>query len=149
MLGGGIHGAGQVYEKSFGIEKQKKQDIYWIIRVICVFTFVTIAWIFFRAPTIRDALYAVKYTLYGISGGMAYFVNGAHALGITRVILKKIVLLYLLPLMVYDYVSLKIDICEWIGKQKAIFRYGYISILIFVILTCGNVGQSTFVYFQF
>ena len=146
---GGIHGLGQVYENAFDIKKQEKRDIYWIIRVIVVFSFVTSTWVFFRAARIKDAFYVYKKTFTGISHLKNYIFSGLEALGLDSAINVRIILLYLIPLAIYDYCSLKCDICDWLGKQHGVVRYSYILIVICVILLYGYFGQSTFVYFQF
>lgn len=149
VLWGGLHGTAQVCENLAGVKKKEKHDPIWFIRVLVVFIFVTIAWIFFRASSIRDAIYVIGNAFSGIGSVKAYIVSGAHALGIGKVAALKTIILYLLPLMIYDYISLKTDICDWIGKRSAGIRYAYICIVAIAILTFGYVGQSTFVYFQF
>lgn len=149
VMWGGIHGTGQVYEKAFSVGKQEKRDVYWIIRVICVFFFVSVAWIFFRANDINEALYVLRHSLTGLSNIRVYFIDGVNTLGITEAVAKKILLFYLAPLFIYDFISLKVDVCDWIGKRNIIIRYTYIGAIIMAILTMGYVGKSTFVYFQF
>lgn len=146
---GGVHGAGQIYEKAFNIAEQEKRDVYWVIRVVSVFFFVTVAWVFFRAANIPEALYVLRHSLTGLSDFKTYLVKGVHTLGITRAVAYKVMLLYLAPLFVYDFFSLKGDVCEWFGKRHFTIRYGFVLTLIVAILTMGYAGQSTFVYFQF
>lgn len=146
---GGIHGTGQVCERAFSVGKQEKRDVYWIIRVICIFFFVSMTWVFFRASSINEALYLLRHSLTGLSNIKAYIKSGAIALGISRAVATKVLLLYLAPLFIYDFISLEVDICDWIGKRHFTIRYAYIGAIIMAILTMGYVGQSTFVYFQF
>ena len=149
VVWGGIHGAGQVYEKSFEIEDCKRRDIYWAIRVVFVFAFVSLAWVFFRAGSINDAVYVLRNMHVGLSQTKAYFAQGFYALGMDKVTFLKILALYLIPLSVYDFFSLQNDVCAWVGERNIIVRYAYLIILIAVVLICGYMGQSTFVYFQF
>ena len=149
IVWGGIHGVGQAFEKAFSTDKQDKRGIYWAIRVICVFAFVSVAWVLFRASDLNEALYVLRHSLTGVTNIKAYIKSGAIALGISRWIAMKVVLLYLAPLFIYDFISLKIDICDWIGRRHLAIRYAYIGVIILAILTMGYVGQSTFVYFQF
>ena len=149
VLWGGLHGTAQVFENMVGVKKKEKPDWSWIIRVLFVFIFVTIAWIFFRASSIGDAIYVIGNAFSGIESVKTYIVSGAHSLGIDNAVALKILVLYLLPLMIYDYISLKTDICDWIGKRNVVIRYAYIGLVAIAILAFGYVGQSTFVYFQF
>lgn len=148
---GGIHGAGQVYEKAFGVENydNKRKDVYWYIRVATVFGFVTLAWVFFRASNFRDAIYVIKNMFVGITALKSYFASGMEALSITPLMIIRIIMVYLAPLLIYDFISLKTDICEWIGQRSIFVRYAFLIILIAIVMVYGYVGQSTFVYFQF
>lgn len=149
VLWGGLHGAGQACENMTGIRKKEKRDFIWVIRVLLVFVFVTFAWIFFRASSISDAIYVIGNLFSGVTDIKDYLITGAHALGIGKAAALKTVVLYMIPLMVYDYISLSCDICEWIGKRNIVLRYVYVCLLAIAVLTFGYVGQSTFVYFQF
>lgn len=62
IVWGGLHGGAQIAEKSFGIDpKGKHSKKNWLLktkplRIIITFIFVSFAWIFFRMPTITDAV---------------------------------------------------------------------------------------------
>ncbi len=146
---GGLHGCGQVTENLLKVKKIEKRNIIWWGRVIFVFVFVTVLWVFFRATTISDAVYVLKNIIPNTTGFTEYFVNGIEELNFSKSSVVKIITLYLFPIAVYDYCSLKSDVIEWIGKKNVIFRYLYLTAVIIMIIAFGYVGQSTFVYFQF
>ena len=56
IIWGGIHGVFQVLEKALGYNKRTSVGIVRILRVLLTFVLVTFAWIFFRMPTLNDAL---------------------------------------------------------------------------------------------
>ena len=62
VVWGGLHGGAQITEKAMGIDPNGKHSKNkWILRakplrILVTFTLVTIAWIFFRMPTIGDAV---------------------------------------------------------------------------------------------
>lgn len=149
VVWGATHGAGQVYENAFEIKNHKKQDIDWVIRIACVFTFVTFAWVFFRASTLQEAFYILRYMPSGITEFWAYLSSGFHVLGIDRFIAGRILIVYFVPLFIYDFFSLRVDVCAWFENRHIVIRYAYVILLIVLILTYGYVGQSIFVYFQF
>lgn len=148
VIWGGLHGLAQIYENAFGIKKTQNTDFFSWVRRIFVFLFVTFAWIFFRVPDIRQGLYAFKSIFDGITHPINYFVNGFHSLELTKHFLLNLGL-YLIPLSVFDYLSLKMDIIDWIGKQKIWTRHIIAVLCIVLLLFFGYAGQSTFVYFQF
>ncbi len=56
IIWGGIHGVFQVLEKALGYNKRASVGIVRILRVLLTFVLVTFAWIFFRMPTLNDAM---------------------------------------------------------------------------------------------
>ena len=151
LFWGGLHGAGQVYENALGVQKTEKRDIYWLLRVPCVFLFVTLAWVFFRAASLHDAAYVLRHMLDGLSlrHPGAYLSGGLRALAMDRARSLRTLLLYILPLGVYDFFSLKTDVCAWLGRRGPVVRCAYVLAIVSLILLFGYVGRSTFVYFQF
>ena len=146
---GGAHGSAQVYENAFGIKKQESRNVYWIIRVIVVFLFVMFAWIFFRANSLRDAFYVIRYMMSGIRYPIQYVKSGLSFFEIDLMDGLRLILVYLLPLCVYDYCSLDHDVNRKIGELKPLWRHLIMIGVVVVILLFGYYGQSTFVYFQF
>ena len=150
VLWGGIHGLGQVAENAV-TRKKAPGKIRRILGVPLVFLFVTVAWVFFRAANLPDALYVLSNSLKGLDlahpGG--YFTNGMTAVFLNWGLLRQAFLLYFLPLAVWDFFALKTDVCAWIGKRKRFVRAAYLVVVVAVILVYGYVGETTFVYFQF
>ena len=154
IVWGGIHGLGQVCENALGLNRKKERGHIKLRRILgvpFVFVFVTVAWIFFRASSIQDALYVLSKIPNGFefSRLSAYFTSGIDAVLLNWGIIRRFVLLCFIPLTLYDYFSLKTDVCGWLGNRNPVIRYAYIFAVIVVILMYGYVGQSTFVYFQF
>ena len=153
IVWGGIHGVGQVAENLAGLDRKgrEKSRLRKILGVPLVFIFVTLAWVFFRAKSLSDAVYVLThlFTDLEILHPGAYFYNGMNVIFMNWGLFFRDLALYILPLAVYDWFSLKTDVPAWIGKRSPLVRYGYVVLLIAVILIFGYVGQSTFVYFQF
>ena len=120
-----------------------------ILGVPVVFVLVTLAWVFFRAASLPDALYVLGNMLKGFSLSGDYFLRGMDAMLLNPGLLRQALLLYLLPLAVYDFFSLRTDIPAWLGRRGPAVRCAFAAALILVILIYGYVGKSTFVYFQF
>ncbi|MBR1495682.1 MAG: MBOAT family protein [Acidaminococcaceae bacterium] len=150
VLWGGMHGAAQVLENILGIKKYNKGNGIWLVRVLLTFSFVVLAWVFFRAANIQDAVYVFKNMFIGALHFKIYFVtDGYKALGIKGNEIWKIFVLYLLPLIAYDYISLSNNIFTFFKRQSTSFRYASLFASIMLILLFGYFGQSSFVYFQF
>lgn len=148
VIWGGIHGMAQIYENAFGIKKTEENNIFSFIRRVVVFMFVAFAWIFFRVDNIHQGFYAVASMMNGISHPLTYIREGFRAMGLHRDFLPYLAL-YLVPLLMYDYFSLRTDVIEFIGYKGKIIRHGFVIIVAFLLLFYCYVGQSAFVYFQF
>ena len=149
VLWGGVHGVAQICEKEFRVPKCDKWSIKRLIRILMVFGFVTLAWVFFRAASVSDAIYVFEYMFCGFTNPRSYVIDAFHMLGIDRSKAAQILLIYILPLLAYDFISLKMDIVGWLGSQGKVLQYGFVVLLTLVIIFCGYAGQSSFVYFQF
>ena len=56
IIWGGIHGVFQVLEKALGYNKRTSVGMVKSLRILITFVLVTFAWVFFRMPTLNDAI---------------------------------------------------------------------------------------------
>ncbi len=68
IVWGIIHGAAQVIEKALGLNNRKSKGLWRFVRIIVTFVFVTIAWVFFRMPTICDAISYIHHSFQSFGG---------------------------------------------------------------------------------
>lgn len=93
VIWGGLHGIAQIVEDLFSKQimtlKRSKAGIFisWAI----VFCFCNVAWVFFRAPSIQDAIYVLSHMFVGILNPISYLKSGFTAIGISKNALAKIV----------------------------------------------------------
>lgn len=151
FLWGGVHGIAQVIENVLAISQKIKINTFqWIIRVIAVFCFSSLAWVFFRAQSISDAIYVFIHMFDGIALPVKYFADGFYEIGIEKKDILLIFTFYLFPLLAFDYASLRVDVIEWIGNQHKIIRWTiYISIVWIILMLTPVNNKSEFIYFQF
>jgi D-alanyl-lipoteichoic acid acyltransferase DltB (MBOAT superfamily) len=124
-----------------GIEKSR-----WIKwwQVFVTFNLVSVAWVFFRAKNLNDALYVVSNCLNGISGLKSRLL---YLHGRTELRLTIIALTIYLVLKVY-YINY--NMINSSGNSRPLVRYMAYNILILSIFFLANYSQrKTFVYFQF
>lgn len=144
VVWGGVHGIGRIVEG-----KRNKIIKIKALRYLFVFVFCTICWIFFRARSLEEACYVLTHAFNGIADIKSYVVSGFTDLGIGLFKLGYLVVL-LSILTVYDFVSLKCDVIERIGKWSFIYRWGiYIMIVLIVVLFSQKGMPEEFIYFQF
>lgn len=144
---GGIHGAAQIAEDILHLRKKEKFRYF---SMPIVFFFITFTWIFFRANTLWQVGYAIRFLFDGVCNPIIYIENGFATLGIGK---KKGVRIgiSLLFLLVFDWISLSRDPLEEISKLPKGIRWGiyYLLGIVLIVYCFNNVGGNQFVYFQF
>ena len=150
VIWGGMHGLMQVVHNVFRkYGKVKEQSFSTKLRNgLCTFGFVTVAWLFFRMPSmdyLRSVLQQMTSELGDISDVLTVLGDGDRNL----LILGMIILFFV------DFVHEKgISVREWLAKQEAWFRYivyiGIISACLYLgVHTTSVSGTGQFIYFQF
>jgi D-alanyl-lipoteichoic acid acyltransferase DltB (MBOAT superfamily) len=118
------------------------------------FTFVGLAWIFFRATSLHDAWYVLTHLLTGVSGQLAEVLHSADAryrllyLGLKS---SQFVLAVaaVAALLVIEHVQRSGSIRVRLAAQPAAVRWAAYSAAVVVMMTLGVFGSSKFIYFQF
>lgn len=67
IVWGLIHGFAQIIEKALGLNKKEAKGFVRLIRIVATFAIVTLAWVFFRMPTLGDTIQYISHSLRGIS----------------------------------------------------------------------------------
>ena len=153
LIWGGMHGIFQVIEKIFRLPR-KNDRLTRIFGSVIVFSLVILAFIFFRASSVSDAVYVITHLLDGIIAPATYVRDGYIALEITAVELMTFMAPIAL-LFIFDFISLKQDVIELVSRQKLIVRWSiYIVFVVWIlydiqyILGASNMAQK-FIYFDF
>lgn len=159
---GGMHGFYQVMSDILRpyIEKVKqklkvKTDCFsWrLLRILTTYVMVVIAWIFFRASSIMEALsYIKRILLYPTP--WKFFDGGIYSLGLDRIemniLLVSLVMLFLVELIKYKD---KQTIDKFLMEQNIWFEWLAIILVIEMIFVYGEYGPTfdakQFIYFQF
>lgn len=140
---GALHGIYQSIYRFY--RKHCKWKMPKIIGVIITFTAVCIAWIFFRADSLGDAVYMIRYMTYNLDPLLAY-----HKMGMVRQDFW-LILCSVGALAVYDRAALKWDVTACMNKLKAPLRwliYLLAALLILAFHLHNGVSQE-FIYFRF
>ncbi len=157
VLWGGLHGIYQVIEgflpwnsKNSTFQRNRNyHSLLCIITVPCTFLLVCLAWIFFRAATLQDAVYVLQNMFSGISHFSTYIQDCALQMGFTFMHLVYSCLPVIL-LFIYDLLSLKTDVIEFVSRQRFFIRWPLYIFLLLIILLFSDKGVTTeFIYMQF
>ena len=149
IIWGGLHGLGQIIENLFSVKRDAKQNIFLkIIKIICVFIFVSLLWIFFRAQNLSDAVYIFSHMFDGINNFRFYIKSGFDAVYGE----KRFYMGLTLILIIYDFIFALKDKepLELLSRQNIFVRWGFYILIGFIIVFFSQKGAGTeFVYFQF
>lgn len=155
---GGLHGIYQIIEGFFrdrtGKSKQKESGesrVSIIFHWLLTFALIDIAWIFFRADSISDALFIMTHLHNGV---IFHFADAWKKMTVDMLIttmgLWKL-FAAIVVLMVYDFFSLKHDIPKEMSRWKLPLRWLiYISVTVLMIVNKLHGGTTQqFIYFSF
>lgn len=155
VVWGGIHGCAQVFERILGVKKEvkNKSNLLKVLRIISVVLFISIAWIFFRANSLSDAVMYIKrmITEWNIN---LFFSQEIYNLGLSF-IEYGILVLALIIMLVVDRINYKNELKEYefVNKNGTFFKWFFNFVLIVFIVVFGVYGTdsvgSSFIYFQF
>lgn len=143
LVWGALHGIYQVVYRFY--KKHCKWKMPKILGVILTFSLVSLAWIFFRAESVYDAFYMIRYMGYNLSPLLAY-----HKMGMIRqdfyLIIGSVAFLFLV-----DVLSLKMDVIKAVDRLKAPLRWALYLLLATAILAfhLHNGTSQQFIYFRF
>ncbi|MBL1280851.1 MAG: MBOAT family protein [Fluviicola sp.] len=117
-------------------KKVKAFSVVHILLALKTFTIVTLAWVFFRSPSIGDA-----FTLLGDLLGNFSVDNFVNISTLSLCVFGSFILIDLLLFNKrYD---------SWIGKQHFAIRWASYFALLFAIISFSGVEEIPFIYFQF
>ena len=159
---GAIHGIFHIIEEQLKPIKEKylnkfniKTNVFSfiILEIIITFVIVDLAWIFFRAETIHEAIHYIQRIFTRIDL-WALFDGSLYSLGLNRFEMN-ILIIALFILISFDLIKYirKESIFEFLSKQNLYFRWFVMLFLIFYIIVYGKYGAGfdpkQFIYFQF
>ena len=157
LLNGGYQVAGEVLKpvnnrlvKFFKINRQSFG--HKLFQTTFVFVLLSIAWVFFRAESMADALYIVPRMF--IPTIWIFTDETMISQGLTLVQLM-IIFISIGIVWIFDFfkVEMKVDVLKWFNAQHLSFRWLCYFVLIFWILLfgyhAGTYNATDFIYFQF
>lgn len=137
IVWGGMHGVFQIIEKALGWNKVESKGLVKVFRVLFTFVVVTLAWVFFRSPSIGDA--------FGLIG--RYFAANGRFIADVQTLLH--IVFAIIPLLLYEIG--KECFPKLYGKYRSytIMRWAAYLGLFAMIVLMGVHDGSSFIYVSF
>ena len=137
IVWGVIHGVVQIFEKALGLNKKNPKGVVRFIRMVCTFCIVTVAWVFFRMPTLGDAV--------GVIGHWFTDFGAPEVLSVTN---------FAIYVMAIGIVLFKESREEFFPTKFGFMNNRYVKwaeyVTIFcLILLCGALDSGSFIYGSF
>lgn len=154
IIWGFVHGLGQVVENHLPFLNKKITGIAGnavkVIRGIVVFFFVNLAWVFFRADTVSDAVYCIGNMFSGITSPGSFIKNAMGDIDIPGNIRLVYLLLIIVVLVIIDIFNYKGTLTDILLKCPRIVRIVVCSCFAaFLFLFAQKGVAAEFVYIQF
>lgn len=141
IVWGCMHGVCQIFEKMMGLQKCNSRWFGKLVRILITFLIVNFAWIFFRMPTLSDAL-GVIIRIFDTSLPMTVFIEHNNNLPITIICIGLLLLKDIRDEFLPDRCLLMNN------KSKYVRWLTYVSLLI-MIMIIGVFGADQFIYANF
>jgi len=137
IVWGVIHGFAQIFEKALGLNKRESRGGVKVLRIIVTFVIVTIAWIFFRMPTLGDAVLFISHAFGEISMPEVLSVTNfaIYVMAIALVFFKE---------AREEFFPAKISFLE-----NRYVKWAEYVVLFCLILLCGALDSGSFIYGNF
>ena len=137
IVWGLIHGFAQIIEKALGWNNKESKGFVKLLRILGTFVLVTVAWIFFRMPTLSDA---VLFIIHGVTD-----FGSPEVLSITN---------FAIYLMAIALVVFKETREEFFPTKLRFLNNRYVRwaeyVVVFsLILLCGALDSGSFIYGSF
>ena len=137
IVWGVIHGFAQIIEKTLGLNKKESKGFVKALRIIATFVIVTIAWLFFRMPTIGDAVKFIGHAFTDISMPEVLSVTNfaIYVMAIAIVFFKE---------SREEFFPTKM---KFLGNRYV--KWAEYVIIFCLILLCGALDSGSFIYGSF
>lgn len=140
IIWGLFHGVCQVLEKALGLQKCETTKPYVkAVRIVVTFCLISIAWVFFRMPTIADGWGVVSNMVTGGSLDLSYANNKW----------KLIVAMSMSILVVKEICEEYFPRISFVNHRNRIVRWTTYLLLILIIMMCGVMDAGQFIYVSF
>jgi D-alanyl-lipoteichoic acid acyltransferase DltB (MBOAT superfamily) len=118
--------------------------------ILFTFSYFTFSLIFFRASTLSDAFYVIKYGIVGLPGDIYNFIHQTDpSFSMLWLYYLKIFLIYGSLVFVVQYFHGKINEPLPVHRYSKLATVSFYVLLLFIVLVWGNFGSRDFIYAQF
>lgn len=151
VIWGILHGTAISFERILKSIVGNKIILPKLVRILYAYILISIFWVFFRSPTINDALYILKNSLVGIKNifSTEYIWSSISQLFLFNTVEIIITFGVLLLAIMMEILQRRSSLVQIIGRQPTLIRYAIYALIIFGVLQLRNAQIQEFIYTQF
>ena len=132
-----IHGFAQIVEKALGLNKKDSIGFVRLLRIVGTFVLVTVAWVFFRMPSLGEAVNFIGHSFAAFGKPEVLSVtNFAIYVMATAIVLLKEIREEFFPMRMM-----------FLGNRYV--KWAGCIVLVCLILLCGALDSGSFIYGSF
>lgn len=139
-----IHGSLQIIEKALGWQKYEGNNIALrFVRIVITVLLVNLAWVFFRMPSLEQAVGIIARMFTPEAMGVPYVVSvyGGSA--------PVIIIILALAILLYKEITEEFKLCPPAFFRKPVGRWAEYIVLFAMILSVGVLDGGSFIYVSF
>lgn len=137
IVWGVIHGFAQIVEKALGWNKKESVGFVKFVRIVITFVLVTVAWVFFRMPTLGDAVQIIGHWFTGF--------------GMLEVLSVTNFAIYVMAIAIILFKEIKEEFypAKFRFLNNRYMRWAEYVTIFCLILLCGALDSGSFIYGSF
>lgn len=140
IIWGCMHGIFQIVEKMMNLHKLSSDGVFKLIRIFVTFLLVNFAWVFFRLPSLNDAVAMIA----------RMFTNHDTTIAEITPAMLLFIIMSVSVVFLKDWLD---EYCErkhtLFHHQSTVVRWSIYVTMLFLILSCGVFDASQFIYVNF
>jgi D-alanyl-lipoteichoic acid acyltransferase DltB (MBOAT superfamily) len=159
VIWGILHGLYLIIESEFYLRfptlKQATGLFAILIKRMVVFSLVTFAWIFFRAPQVSDAFHIIRKFFVGVPSQIRQVIRDTHFQRLAYLYLEQdryeffIAITFMGIMMMIHFMQKRMPFDEWLIRKPTRVRWSFYYLLVLAFVCFGVFNRSEFIYFQF
>ena len=151
VVWGILHGLGISFERILKQLVGTRISLPEIVKIFYAYCMISVFWVFFRAPTIQDALYVLRNSVVGIKNFISPDYIFASLNQLFRYNTAEIVITFslLAVAILFELIQTKLSLIQLINKQPLVIRFAIYTLFLFLIIQLRNAQIKEFIYVQF
>lgn len=151
VIWGVLHGIAIAFERIVKKLFGNRISVPSAIQILYAYILISIFWVFFRAPTVQDALYVIRNALVGVKNFFSpeYILASLNQLFVYNIPEMIITFSLLFIAIMLEVIQSKIAFFRFMSLQPVYVRYTIYAVMLFMVFQLRNAEIKEFIYVKF